>query len=96
MNKRAILIAADNRVRTEIRNMFRNDQQVMIWAANPNDWEICKDGNAFDEEISDYEANEEEIPVAIAYLKPDELEAQVTYPIYDRNGVDVIGKYNSD
>lgn len=102
MNIRANLMASDGRVRTEIRSMFRNDQQVMIWAANPNDWEIYEagyvdsDGHTFEDCIEDYEANEEEIPVAVAFLKPDELENQVVYPIYGRNGTDVIGEYNGD
>ena len=105
MNARAILIASDGRVRTEIRNMFRGDQQVMLWAADPNEWEIYEagyidptDGYTFEDILEDgaYEANEEEIPVAVAYLKPADLETQVVYPIYDRNGVDVIGEYNGD
>jgi len=102
VNARAIQVASDNRVRTEIRNMFRNDRQVMIWAANPTDWEIYEagyvdsDGYTFEDCIEDYEANEEEIPVAVAFLKPDELENQVVYPIYDHNGVDIIGAYNGD
>ena len=102
MNARAIQVASDNRVRTEIRNMFRNDRQVMIWAANPTDWEIYEDGYVdadgytFDDAIESDIKNEEEIPVAVAYLKPDELESQVVYPIYDRNGVYVVGDNHGD
>lgn len=101
MHKRAILMSTDGRVRTEIRQMFCGDSQVMQWAANPDDWVIYEagwvdDGCTFKDLISIYEANEEEIPVAVAYLKPSELEAQVVYPICNHNGVDVIGEYNGD
>jgi len=102
MNIRANLMASDVLVQSEIKNMFRGDKQVMMWSVNPDDWEIYEagyvdsDGHTFEDCIEDYEANEEEIPVAVAFLKPDELENQVVYPIYDRNGVDIIGDYNGD
>ena len=90
------LIATDTRTQTEIGSMFNSDPQILKWAADPTEWEICKAGNYFEEAIADYEANEEEVPVAIAILKPSKLEGQVVYPIYYRNGINVIGEYSGD
>lgn len=96
MNKYAVLVAANKKVLAQVGQSFGNDPQVMAWATNPNDWEIYEpgyvdaDGYTFDDAIESYVENEEEIPVAVAYLKPDELESQVVYPVYDRNGVYVV------
>ena len=99
MNARAILMATDASVQAEIRSMFQGGRQIMAWAVDPNEWEIYEagyvdsDGITFDMILEGYE---DETPIAVALLKPDELANGIEYPIYDRDGVDVIGEYNGD
>lgn len=85
---------------------------VMAWATNPDDWEVYEVGQpvhmlhwdgTFEELMTDQDYAYGNMdpddcgdPVAIVCLMPSELENQIEYPIFEVDGVYIIGHCSGD
>lgn len=74
------------------------DKELRGWLANPSDWHVTdvSDGEEFEETIEYMVQDDDPVPVAVAVLRPQDLEAQVIYAIFEEDGVLKLGEHSGD